>query len=257
MRSARIVGALAAAGGCAFAAALASGALAAAPDGKPGAKTPGKMTLPAVEVRSVTRGTYEIFKSGGQVGREDIVRTTMSDNTVVFESVYQVMEGEGAAVTGNNKLEIEEDSGFPRSYYTYRRTEGSGGESVREVSIRMYANVAAVTERSGTEETTRKLVLPAGCLFLEGNIAHHIHLVLDRYDRDAGGKQIFRAFDPLGLGTTDVALEYEEEDPESSIRYRYYAGGSFAAEVFATAEGTVTRIDAAPTELEYVWKENR
>ena len=232
-------------------------AAAAASDTKTGAATGGKMTLPPVEVRSVVRGVYEVFKSGGQVGREDFVRTTMSNNAVVYESVYQVMEGEGTAVNGNNKLEVEEDSGFPRSYYTYRRTQGTGGETVREVSVRMYANVAAVSERQGTEENTRRIVLPAGCLFVEGNIAHHIYLVLDRYDRDAGGKQIFRAFDPLGLGTTDVALEYEGEEAGNIARYRYYTGGSFAADVFADAEGTVTRIYAPPTELEYVWKENR
>jgi len=231
----------------------------------------GKMTLPPVEVRSVERGVYEIFKPGGQVGREDFVRTAMSNNTVVYESVYQVMEGEGTAVAGNNRLEIEEDSGFPRSYYTYRRTESAGGESVREVTVRMYANVASVSERQGSEESEKRLVLPAGCLFIEGNIAHHIRLVFDRYDPSAGGKQNFRAFDPLGMGTTDVALEYDgEAAPGDSgaagassgvesklIRYRYYTGGSFAANVYTNAQGTVTRIDAAPTELEYVWKENR
>lgn len=230
---------------------------AAVSDAKTAAKTGGKMALPPVEVRSVVRGVYEVFKSGGQVGREDIVRTTMSNNTVLYESVYQAMEGEGTSVTGNNKLEVEEDSGFPRSYYTYRRTEGAAGEAVREVSVRMYANVASVTERQGTEESARRIVLPAGCLFVEGNIAHHIYLVLDRYDRDAGGKQVFRAFDPLGLGTTDVALEYAGEEDGKLSRYRYYTGGSFAADVFTDANGTVTRIDAAPNELEYVWKEKR
>jgi hypothetical protein len=235
----------------------AGAAPAAVSDANTAAKTGGKMTLPPVEIRFVVRGVYEIFKSGGQVGREDVVRTTMSNNTVLYESVYQVMEGEGTAVTGNNKLEVEEDSGFPRSYYTYRRTEGAAGEAVREISVRMYANVASVSERQGTEESTRRIVLPAGCLFVEGNIAHHICLVLDRYDRDAGGKQVFRAFDPLGLGTTDVALEYQGEDEGKLSRYRYYAAGSFAADVVADAEGTVTRISATPNELEYVWKENR
>jgi hypothetical protein len=114
-----------------------------------------------------------------------------------------------------------------------------------------------VSERQGTEERARRIVLPAGCLFVEGNIAHHIVLVLDRYDRDAGGKQVFRAFDPLGLGTTDVALEYAGEEDGKLSRYRYYTGGSFAADVFTDANGTVTRIDAAPNELEYVWKEKR
>jgi hypothetical protein len=237
--------------------AFAGAAPAAVPAATTASKAGEKMTLPPVEIRSVARGFYEVSKSGAQVGREDIVKTTMSDNTVIYESVYEVIEGEGTTVTGNNKLQAEEDSGFPRSYYTYRRMAGPAGEAVREVTVRMYANVASVTERQGTEESTRRIVLPAGCLFVEGNIAHHVYLVLDRYDRDAGGKQVFRAFDPLGVGTTDVALEYEGQEEGKPARYRYYTGGTFAAVVFADADGTVIRIDAEPTELEYVWKENQ
>lgn len=229
-------------------------------------KTGVKMELPPVEVRSVIQGVYEVRKSGGEVGREDFVRTTMSNNTVTYESVFEAMEEAGTAVSGNNKLEVEEDSGFPRSYYTYRRTRGTGGETVREVSVRMVANVAVVSEHQGSDEKTRRLVLPAGCLFVEGNIAHHLSLVLNRYDRDAGGKQVFRAFDPLGVGTTDVSLEFVGETAlvdssrtrgtgapaKTASRYRYFTGGAFTADVFADMEGNITRIDATPADLVYI-----
>ena len=225
-----------------------------------------KMELPSVEVRSVVQGVYEVRRSHGQVGREDFVRTTMSNNTVTYESVFEAMEEAGTAVSGNNKLEVEEDSGFPRSYYTYRRTRGTGGETVREVSVRMFANVAAVSELQGSEEKTRRLVFPAGCLFVEGNVAHHLNLVFDRYDRDAGGRQVFRAFDPLGLGLTDVSLEFVGETAQADSsrmegtgapaktvsRYKYVTGGNFAADVFADAEGNITRIDATPADLVYI-----
>jgi hypothetical protein len=254
------------------AALCAGGRNAAASDAKTRTGAGAGMTLPPVEVRSVVRGAYEVRRAGAQVGREDFVTTTMSNDTVIHESVYQVMEGGGAAVSGNNRLEVEEESGFPRSYYTYRRTEGTGGETVREVSIRMFANVAAVSERNGDVETTSRIVLPTGCLFVEGNIAHHIRLVLDRYDRTSGGRQKFSAFDPLGLGTTDVALEFAGQAPvpdssaaggekpaEKMDHYKYYTGGAFAADVFVAADGAVARIDAAPAQLEFVLvsRENR
>jgi hypothetical protein len=229
-------------------------------------KTGAKMALPPVEVRSVVQGAYEIHRAGGQVGREDFVRTTLSNNTVIYESVFEAMEAGETAVSGNNKLEVEEDTGFPRSYHSYRRTRGTHSEAAMEVSIAMFANVAAISERRENQEETRRVVLPAGCLFVEGNIVHHLHLVLEQYDRRAGGNQAFRAFDPLGRGLTDVSLEFAGEiigadsiraegpgTAEAPVsRFKYFTGGSFAADVFADANGNITRVEASPADLVYI-----
>jgi hypothetical protein len=227
----------------------------------------GKMELPPVTVRYIVQGAYEVRKSGSPAGREDFIRTYMSNNTVVYESVFDVIESKDVTVSGNNKLEIEEDSGFPSSYYTSRRVHKSGGETGREVSVHMYANVAVVSERQGDDEKRRIVELPTGCLFVEGNIAHHIAAVLDRYDREAGGKQTFRAFDPLGVGTTDVSVElvgdttFVQQKGASTgaspsgemVHYRYFAGASQAVDVFADRDtGIIRVIDAPSSETEYV-----
>jgi hypothetical protein len=225
------------------------------------------MELPPVEVRYTVQGAFEVRKSGSPAGREDFMRTYMSNNTVVYESVFDVAEGEGVTVSGNNKLEIEEDSGFPRSYYTHRRVQMSDGETVREVVVNMYANVAVVSERQGADERRRILELPTGCLFVEGNIGQHIAAVIERYDRSAGGKQMFHAFDPLGVATTDVSLELVGDttfvEPKGvsgvpsavgrMVHYRYSAGATPAADVFANADdGTIASIDATASGTEYV-----
>jgi hypothetical protein len=248
---------------------IAACAIALFPGGVLGGASPGgggKMELPPVTVRYTVQGAYEVKMSGNIVGREDFIRTYMSNNTVIYESVFDVVEGEGAAVSGSNKLEVEEDSGYPKSYYTRRSVSKSDGETVREVSVQMVANVAVVSERQGDEEKQRIVDLPTGCLFVEGNICHHIAEVLDRYDRGRGGKQTFRAFDPLGVGTTDVSLELVGDStfvdtknaslvPSASgkmAHYRYVAGTSPAADVFVDADGTIVSIDAASSATKYV-----
>ena len=227
----------------------------------------GKMELPPATVRYIVQGVYEVRKSGSPAGREDFIRTHMSNNTVVYESVFDVIESKDVTVSGNNKLEVEEDSGFPMSYYTSRRVHTSDGETVREVSVQMYANVAVVSERQGDDEKRQIVELPTGCLFVEGNISHHLTAALERYDREAGGKQTFRAFDPLGVGTTDVSVELMGDttfvqprgpsggaSPSGEMaHYRYFAGASHAADVFADRDTSIIRfINAPASETEYV-----
>jgi len=225
----------------------------------------GKMGVPPATVRSTVQGAYEVRKSGSPAGREDFIRSYMSNNTVIYESVFEVIESEGVTVSGNNKLEVEEDSGFPRSYYTHRRVQSAKGETVREVTVHVFANVAVVSERQGEDETRRIVALPTGCLFVEGNIVHHLTAVLDRYDRGAGGKQTFRAFDPLGVATTDVTLELAgdstlvdaggssgvESPTGNMVHYRYFAGASPAADFFVDARGVIVRIDASFSDTKY------
>jgi hypothetical protein len=227
----------------------------------PGEASGGKMELPPVEVRFTVRGAYDIRKSEESIGREDFIRTSLSNNIAIYESVFEVIEGESTIVAGNNRLELEEDSGYPRSYYTQRRTRSPNGETMREVTVEMYANVAVVSERRDGYEGRREITLPTGCLFVEGNTAAHVALVLDRYDYDAGGLQTFRAFDPLGVAMTDVTLESagdsipSEAGAESggnTLRHLHYqTGGSPRVDVYVDQEGRVASIAVRAGGLEY------
>lgn len=230
-----------------------------------GAAAGGKMDSPPVTVRSTVRGAFDVFKAGERIGRENFVRRVLSNNTAIYESVFDVMEGEELFVSGNNRLEVEEDSGFPRSYYTQRRIREPNGEKVREVSVEMYANVAVVTERQDGAEGRRVVALPAGSLFIEGNTAHHLAVALERYDRIAGGAQSFRAFDPLGVAATRVTLEAAGDSTLSgvgrpgtaletggpAVHFRYRAGEAPSIDFFVDGDGRIVRIDAGPSGLEY------
>jgi hypothetical protein len=225
----------------------------------------GKITLPRVTIKTTVQGAYEVRRSGDRIGREDFIRTIRNNNTVIYESVFEVVEGDGTVVSGNNRLEVEEDSGFPRSYYTHRMTKGSNSETVREVTVEMYSNVAVVSERQGDKEGRRVITLPTGCLFVEGNTAGQLAVVLDRYDRKSGGRQSFHAFDPLGVGTTDVTLEAAGDSTLAGLgriatagpaaapmeHFRYRPGKSPAVDFFVDGDGRVVWIDTGPSDLEY------
>ena len=222
-----------------------------------------KTKLPLPTVESAVEGTYEVWRSGEHVGVEEFVRTILSSNTVILESVYEVVETGGEIVSGNNRLEFEEDSGFPRHYYTYRLMRKPDEEFVREVTVEMFANVAVLTERENERESRRTLTLPTGCLFIEGNIAHQVSVVFNRYNPTVGGKQSFNAFDPLGGETTDVAVEYMGDSTSTVSRhlgnpgrrllhYRFYSGKYPAVDVYVNSGGVITKIDVGYQNLSYL-----
>ncbi|UCH84975.1 MAG: hypothetical protein JSW50_04600, partial [Candidatus Latescibacterota bacterium] len=108
-----------------------------------------------VQPPKVTRslqGTYEIQRSGQDIGTETFFLRVLSNNTVVVESTYDVVADDGTFVTGNNRLELEDDSGFPVSYYTLRKTQSESSEQVRESTANMYANVLVWDNRSGDRD---------------------------------------------------------------------------------------------------------
>lgn len=225
-----------------------------------------KTKLPAPTVESAVEGTYEVRRLAEHVGFEEFVRTTMSNNTVILEAVYEVVETGGEIVSGNNRLEFEEDSGFPKRYYTYRLVRKPDEEYVREVTAEMFANVAVLTERKNENENRRTVKLSTGCLFIEGNIAHQVSVVLNRYNPAIGGKQGFSAFDPLGGEKTDVAVEYmgdststassllgrEIPSTERLLHYRFYSGSFPAIDVYVNSVGVITKIDVGFQNLSYL-----
>jgi hypothetical protein len=232
------------------------------------AEAGGKMELPPVKVRSTVEGAYDVLKAGDRVGRESFTETVFSNNTVVYESVFEVFEGEATLVSGNNRLEVEEDTGFPRRYLTQRRTRSPDVETMREVTVELYSNVAVVLERQDERERQSEIVLPTGCLFVESNTARHLVVVLDRYNRQTGGRQSFRAFDPLGVAETDVTLEAVGDTTFAGLpgaapgaagpggrtlaHFRYRAGRSGSvADLFVDENGRIARIETGTNELVY------
>ncbi|MEJ2721750.1 MAG: hypothetical protein P8181_11525, partial [bacterium] len=188
---------------------------------------------PPAVVKTV-EGVYEIRRSGNDVGTETFVRRGLSNNTVVVECTYDVVADDGTFVMGNNRLEYVEDSGFPRRYYTLRKTQSENSERVREATAEMYANVVVWESHAGGHDVHEVMELPTGCLFIEANIANQVAAVVERYKSSRGGKQTFRAFDPLAGGQAAVTVEFvgeaDPDDVEINVgngplaHYRYSAG---------------------------------
>ncbi len=226
----------------------------------------GKMESPEPTVKSTITGQYQISRSGEVVGVEDFTRTTFSNNIVFVETVYEVFEKDSVMVSGNNRIVYQEDSGFPSKYFSHRRTANPTEEHTIEVTIDLFANVAVIDERQDERGRRRVLELPAGCLFVEGNIANQLSSVLDRFSFARGGKQAFRAFDPLGGATTDVAIEAagdstfvsptwvraEKQKGETVARYRYSAGRYPGIDLFVDANGVITKIISKSHDMEYL-----
>jgi len=219
-------------------------------------------TVEPPTVTSIFQGMYEIRRSGTEVGTETFVRRTLSSNTIVVESTYDVLSDDGTFVTGNNRLEFEEDSGFPRTYYSLRRTQTQGAERVRESTAKMYANVVVWDNRNDERDTRKVLELPTGCIFVEANIANHVAFVVDRFRSSRGGRQSFVAFDPLAGGVAKVAIEYVGEAAPDSVNttveaemfghYRYFGGEISEADVYVSSSGLVVRVNVRTHDLEYV-----
>jgi hypothetical protein len=214
------------------------------------------------EVRDFLQGMYEIRRSGRDVGSETFIRRVLSGNTVVIESTYDVVAEDGTFIMGNNRLEYEEDSGFPRSYYALRKTRSENSERVRESTANMFANVVVWDNREGDHDIHELMELPTGCFFIEANIANQVAVVIDRYKSSRGGKQTYDAFDPLAGGRATVAVEYVGEvAPNGDIElvegqtlehYRYHAGEMSEADVFVKADGLVVKIDVRTHDLQYI-----
>lgn len=222
----------------------------------------GKMELPVPTVKSTVKGQFEVKRGGEVVGVEDFIRTTYTNNIVVVETVYEVLERDSVMVSGNNRLEYEDDSGFPRKYYSYRRSAHPSEEHTVEVTVDLYANVAVIEESQDERGRRTVLELPTGCLFVEGNIANQLSNVLARFNPGVGGKQGFRAFDPLGGATTEVSLEVAGDSTfvspgwagtgEKVSWYRYHAGRYPGIDLFVDVNGVITKIISDYHDMEYL-----
>jgi hypothetical protein len=213
------------------------------------------------KVVSTIKGEYEIRRGGEPVGTESFEHVVYDDNTVVLSSTYQVVTPESVRISGRNRLVLDEDSRFPREYESRRIMLQEGEERVQEVSARMYANVVDMTHRVGGDVETKRRVLPTGCLFLEGNIAHHLVAILHRYDSSLGGKQVFRTFDPLTAKESPSGLEFAGQGVAGQAEplnagpvtlYKFYAGNLPAIDVAVGNDGRVMSVLVSFQDVEYV-----
>ena len=205
--------------------------------------------------RRLVKGVYEIKLGDDVIGKESFTERVLSNNTIVYTCEYEVRRvgrvgGRlGAALAGETRLEADEDSRFPRSYYTKKVEKTEKEERVEELEAELFANVLVSRRKSGDgTESTTTVVLPTGSLLVEQNIAHQLAVLVDRYRVSDGGKQAFNAFEPSMGRTLPAAVEYigpapatESGDKSGLEHYKFYVGNSPGGDLYVDAESRIIR----------------
>jgi hypothetical protein len=175
----------------------------------------------AAEPVHVETGTYKIMQKIGQdtipqeIGTETYTKTTYSNNTIIYqgdaEFDFTVISTASGKIKTVSRLEIEEDSYFPRRYHMIRTSKGSE----METTIEMVSNIAIITKRINDKTDKADLPISTGAMFIEGNFVHHRALLLHRFTSSLPGKQNIIIVDPQLKRESTAILEFVgEEDVE-------------------------------------------
>jgi hypothetical protein len=170
------------------------------------------------ELIRVETGTYKIMQIVGEdsiaseLGSETYTKKTYSTNTVVFEGEieldFTILSPTSGVVRATSRLEIEEDSYFPRRYSIERTAKGME----QETSVEMISNIAIYTRRINNRTEDHKFTLSTGAMFVEGNLVHHRAILLQRYTSAMPGKQNVIIFDPHLKRESTAVVEYVGEE---------------------------------------------
>jgi hypothetical protein len=163
-------------------------------------------------------GTYQILQRIGQdtipkvIGSETYTKKTFSTNTIVFESRskmdFTVIGAASGLIQATSRLEIEEDSYFPRRYHMRRTAK----DVEVETSVEMVSNMAIISKRINDREEKATLTLSTGAMFIEGTLLHHRALLLHRFNSSLPGKQNVIIFDPHLKRETTAVIEFVGEE---------------------------------------------
>jgi len=121
---------------------------------------------------------------------------------------YSVINPAAGVIQSSSRLELEDDSYFPRRYHIIRRSQGME----QELSIEMVANMALVTKRIDDRVEKETLALSTGAMFIEGNLVYHRALLLHRFSSSFPGKQSTIIFDPHLKRESTAVIDFIGEE---------------------------------------------
>lgn len=216
----------------------------------PAAQSGEKMKrVPPRELLRSVHSTYTIYQAEKEIGSEKVVRRDYSDNTVDFRSTLEMHMPQGADISTESELMLQEESFFPMRYRSNRHVKQESVEINNSTEVEWYSNVAVVRKDTGSEEKTSRIVLPAGAAVIDMNEVYVFYQILFWYDASAGGTQNFNVFEPASgfvssaslrqLDTETVTLE--GEDIEAS-RYAFTRETADAT-LFVDADGRLLKVD--------------
>lgn len=171
---------------------------------------PRKEAAPAA-VKKLVKGSYSILQMDKEIGTEQFTKTLYDNNILVLESTVIMAATEQDSFIETTSMTLEDDSNFLLSYSSSKRA----GKFAQKNDIEMFSNVASIRVMTNTDEHTLTRVVPTGALCVQSGIAHHLELLLNRYNDAAGGKQSILVFEPVSKIDKTMVVEFmgEEETP--------------------------------------------
>jgi hypothetical protein len=220
-----------------------------------------KRDLQPVELKSMEEGLYVVSREGEPTGESRFQVKTFSNNTIVYESSYDITYQGGFAVTGSYRLTVEEDTRFPVFYETRREMRKGEETHVIEAEAEMFANVVVTRLKRNDREERKVLPLPTGCMFLEDEMVCLLPLVVFRYGQTTGGEQSLDIFDPL-YGSQDQIVVKRIAGPadasggaegaDSRMRYSLQRGKNPPINFDVDGSAIIVRVTGGFQNLEYL-----
>jgi hypothetical protein len=187
---------------CVLATALAlSGAAAAR------AQTRSQMQLVEKKLVAERTAVYRITQEGRELGREEITVRTYNTNTVVYEARISLQHTEDAGYDEVTRLELEEDSHFPRAFTMKRDMHHGDMQVEHSVAVEMFTNLAVIETHLRESSERYHVVVPSGSTIMETGALHVLEPLLAIYSDDVGGSQAVQVFDALSRRVERVVVQ--------------------------------------------------
>jgi hypothetical protein len=194
------------------------------------AQTRSQMQILEKKLVEAHTATYRITQGENEIGSEAVTVRTFNTNTVVYEARITIHHTDDIGYDETSRLEVEEDSYFPRAFATTREMWHADARFTHSVSVEMFGNLAVADTRLRDKTERRRLVVPAGTAIVATGVLHLFEQLLAVYNEETGGRQSFQLLDALTSRTEQVVVG--RVGPEET---------SVAGETVATTMYTVDR----------------
>ncbi|HEX5132524.1 MAG TPA: hypothetical protein VFX92_08560 [Candidatus Krumholzibacteria bacterium] len=227
-----------------------------------GAETPMHQRKP-VRLLSTLHAMYTMSQGDSKVGTETIDRRVYDDNRVELTSTQVTTTG-GVPLTQESKLELDEESYFPRKFRS-EKTLVQPTDTLRYVfTVDMYANVAVIGSESRGRGDSRQLVVPAGTAIVEVGAVYGWYEMMFWVDTTTEQRQRIQWLDPQAV-RVEAGEIYKTGEEELAVLGKKIKVAVFKADrervgearVFIDGEGRIVRLEQNMTVYQLTeWSED-
>ncbi|MDH3196722.1 MAG: hypothetical protein OEO21_00625 [Candidatus Krumholzibacteria bacterium] len=211
------------------------------------AQTRAQMQIADRKLVETHTATYRVTQGEREIGSEAVTVRTYNTNTVVYEGRITMQLSDEIGYDETSRLEVEEDSYFPRAFATTREMWHGEARFTHSVSIEMFGNLAVADTRLRDKTEQRRIVVPAGTAIVATGVLHLFEQLLAVYNEETGGRQSFQVLDALTSRTEQVVVRRVGPE-EASVAGETVAATmytvdreKFSVQIFVDAGGRVVR----------------